>query len=368
MAESRRAADMKAEKALSQYMDRCFYERLCEKIPNASFDRKTDAKTQLEGVDIELTIDGTKYFIDEKASLYYSNTMLPTFAFEIDSLQRNHPAPIPGWFVNKDLKTTHYLLIWPNVKCIRPEDQPNAPWQRVAVGKLLDSDFTIVEALLIKKSDLLAALNQRGLSVGKLQEDAASLRRSMAGANERMDKRYPEANLWLTYSGTIKEQPLNLVINKEFLKPLATGIWLISEDGYAAISQKAPFEKPANAIEQLNGPHAAPESLEALDLPERCNVTMMAKTLDEAKGEGTRRKITAVLLNELLVDNGYLKVIDTADGRTQKAPTQKGEAAGIKAEQRQTPDGTPYLAVSYNQNAQRIVLDLLSEHLASSDC
>lgn len=369
MVESRRNADMKAEQALAQYMDRCFYEKLCEKIPDATYDRKTDKNTQLEGVDIELTIGGTKLLIDEKAAFYYSNAMLPTFAFEIDSLQKNHPAPVPGWFVNKDLNTTHYLLIWPNVKCERPKDQPNAAWQRIDVGKLGDSDFTIVEALLIKKSDLLAALDEKGLSVEKLQEDADSLRRSTAGMRARKDMHYPEINnLYLTYSGAMEEQPLNLVIKKEFLKPLATGLWLISEDGYAAISQKSPFEKPARATEHQSDVHVTLEELAAAGLPEHCNVTMMAKTLSSLKGESSGRKLTGVLLNELLLESGYLKTIETAGGKTQKVPTQKGEAAGIKSKQKQAADGTQYFAVSYDRNAQRVILELLSKQLATGDC
>ncbi len=79
MVESRRNADMKAERALAQYLDRCFYKKLCTEIPNAAFDRKTDAKTQLEGVDVELAIDGQRYLIDEKASMpsaWYSNCCL----------------------------------------------------------------------------------------------------------------------------------------------------------------------------------------------------------------------------------------------------------------------------------------------------
>ncbi len=369
MAESRRTADMKAEKALAHYMDRCFYEKLCEKIPNASFDRKADAKTQLEGIDVELTIDGTKYFIDEKASLYYSNTMLPTFAFEIDSLQRNHPDPIPGWFVNKDLKTTHYLLIWPNVKCEKQQGESGVIWQRKPVGELSSGDFTIVEAMLLKKSDLLAALDEKGLPVEKLKADASSFRRSTAGIKERRDKRYPKLNnLWLTYSGMINEQPMNLVINKEFLKPLATSIWLISEDGYAAIGQELPFEKPECTAKQPSESNVAYDSLTALGLPEFCNVTTMAKALNASRGESTGRKLTGALLNEMLLENGYLEVVETADGKTQKVPTQKGKAAGIKTEQKQAEDGSPYYAVTYGQNAQRVVLDLVSEHLATSDC
>ena len=146
MTESFRHNDMKAEKQLAEFMDRCFYSKLYDLKGNkVEFKRMTDQQSQLEGIDVEIIADGRKFRIDEKASLYYSNVMIPTFAFEIDSIQKGHEEPVEGWFLNDSLSTDYYMLIWPNVKC----KQIGGQWVRKNIGSLTSYDFTIVEAMLI---------------------------------------------------------------------------------------------------------------------------------------------------------------------------------------------------------------------------
>lgn len=233
MVDSYRKTDMKAEETLGRFMDRCFYKKLCASNHLATFERKEDVNVQLSGVDVELNINGVKYLIDEKAALYYSNAMIPTFAFEIDSIQKNHEFPVPGWFINQNLQTDYYMLIWPNVKC----EMINNIWRRKNLEQLNDRDFTIVEAMLIKKSTLFEELEKMNCSLERLKIYAKKLREQMAGRQET--ERSPcegNDNIKIVYSGKIKEQPINLVINKKILKSLAVGMWLIAEDGYATIS------------------------------------------------------------------------------------------------------------------------------------
>lgn len=357
MAESNRTVDMKCEQALARYMDRCFYEKLCRRSSSASFARKTDAATQLKGIDVELVIDGTKYLIDEKASIYYSNTMLSTFAFEIDSLQKNHVRPIPGWFVNNELETDYYMLIWPNVKC----DQKDGVWQRLELKELTDSSFTIVEAMLIKKTKLLSALEDQGLSVDKMRADADELRRSTGGKKIRHVVQYQwDRPCKLMYSGTIKEQPINLVIRRDFLKPLAEGIWLIAEDGYAPI-------KDLRAQANSDTPDASSELLTTMELQDSCTITDIARALNKLRANGKTRKLTAVQLNNILEDNGYLESIESPwdPSRTMRVPTKKGTAAGIELQPQQGRDGEQIMVPRYNRKGQKMVLDLLLQNQES---
>lgn len=122
--ESFRNQDMRAEQRLGEFMDAYFYSKLKSKNgAPISFIRMSDRDSQLKGIDVCIETDGRKMLIDEKASVYYSNAMIPTFAFELDSIQRGHTEPVQGWFINDELMTEYYMLIWPNVKCFQQSGQ-----------------------------------------------------------------------------------------------------------------------------------------------------------------------------------------------------------------------------------------------------
>lgn len=229
--ESFRKNDMKAETQLGVFLDRCFYSKLHDtKGNNVFFERKKDAQSQLQGIDIELVADGKRFLIDEKASIYYSNLMIPTFAFEIDSLQRGHSKPVEGWFINDELLTEYYLLIWPNIKC----ESINNKWLRKDLGSIRDTDFTIVEAMLVEKERLVAAVNNYGCDKPHLLTYAKMLRKKANNISETITENINE-NIKIMYSGKIAEKPINVVIRKSMLKEIASATYLISEDGYAQI-------------------------------------------------------------------------------------------------------------------------------------
>lgn len=229
--ESFRNQDMRAEQQLSEFMDSYFYSRLHEKDGKPlHFERIRDPQLQLQGIDVCFEIDGKKWFVDEKASLYYSNAMIPTFAFEIDSLQKGHSNPVEGWFINDALKTQYYMLIWPNVKCEKKGKQ----WVRKNISELTKYDFTIVEAMLIKKDDITIQLKKYGYDK-KYFIDYAKGIRSLYGKENCKNEEDLCDNAKIVFSKHLAEQPINLVIRKELLKKLAKAIYLISADGYATI-------------------------------------------------------------------------------------------------------------------------------------
>ena len=231
MKESFRYNDMKAEEQLAEFMDKYFYSRLHDQnSQSVIYERKHDKEGQLKGVDVELKINEKTIYIDEKASLYYSNTMLPTFAFEIDSIQKYHEKPVLGWFLNDELITEYYMLIWPNVKC----RQSGNTWVRKDIRELQVSDFTIVEAMLIDKKQLTIELGKMGCERTWLLEYAKRLREKMVGREEYVTEPINE-NVKITYTGTLAEKPINAVVRKSFLKSIAKAIYLISEDGYARV-------------------------------------------------------------------------------------------------------------------------------------
>lgn len=231
MTESLRNQDMKAENELANFMDSYFYSQLVAKDGGKlSYKRISDRRVQLNGVDVCIEAANREMLIDEKASVYYSNVMIPTFAFELDSIQGGHSEPVEGWFINDELKTEYYMLIWPNIKCIRDGNQ----WIRKDIKDISKDDFTIVEAMLIKKSDIRKVLERNGYDRPRLIEYSKKMRELYSKENSKQEKELME-NVKITFSGQLAEKPINLVIRKELLKKLAKGIYLISEDGCAAI-------------------------------------------------------------------------------------------------------------------------------------
>ncbi len=235
MAKSGRAEDMRAERALAAFMDDCFYSKLASRQGDSlTFQRMMDRASQRAGIDVCIETGGRRMLIDEKASLYYSNLMIPTFAFELDWIQPGHPGLLPGWFVDERLATEYYMLIWPNIKCTHQDGS----WIRKDIRALSKNDFTIVEAILLKKTDLQTALGQQGYDRKCLEDCAVRFRKTCGADPEKTDRPCNEdlnGYLHLSYSGQLAEKPVNLVIRKELLKKLAKGIYLISSDGYAAI-------------------------------------------------------------------------------------------------------------------------------------
>ncbi len=231
LAESFRNQDMHAEHMLADFMDEYLYSKLTTHDGRPLvFERMTDKESQLKGVDISIENGNKKINIDEKASIYYSNLMIPTFAFELASIQRGYDEPLIGWFLNDELDSKYYMLIWPNIKCIHNKGQ----WIRQQIGYIHKDDFTIVESMLILKEDLRRFLETNGYDKDRLLAYAKDLRERCT----KIDDRYEEElfdGVKIFFSGKLAERPINVVIRKEILYTLAKRVYLISADGFANI-------------------------------------------------------------------------------------------------------------------------------------
>ena len=231
MIESFRHQDTLAEQMLGDFMDEYFYSRLKTRDGRPlEYKRVSDKEAQLKGIDVCIELDDRKIFIDEKASIYYSNAMIPTFAFELDSIQKGHPLPVEGWFINDELETEYYMLIWPNIKC----NLQNGKWIRKEIKDIRKDDFTIIEALMIKKSDLRERLGSQGYDRIRLIEYARRFRDMCGKADERFEEDIIDG-VKIVFSGQLAERPINLVIRKELLMEMAKRAYLISADGFATI-------------------------------------------------------------------------------------------------------------------------------------
>ena len=158
---TRRISDSSAEREVAKFLDYHLYARLA-RAPFHFQSRRTDTlQDQRAGSDIILTAPHQTYTIDEKTQIYYINRSLPTFAFELDSIQNG--VLRTGWFLDDTLATTHYLLVWPHAL-------------HTNSATLRFDDISKLECLCVGKTALKQFVTARGWDAQKLQQFAKNLR------------------------------------------------------------------------------------------------------------------------------------------------------------------------------------------------
>ena len=158
---TQREKDMRAEQALSYFLDRNYYGRFVEEGKLKEFRRIEDVIVQKQGVDVIAAAAKASANIDEKAQLHYINNGLPTFALELDFLLSGRV--IDGWFLNDELKTTHYFFLWPNAST-------------TDLATITSDSFTEVEGMMIPKRKMKSYFDGLGLDRARLKEMARSIR------------------------------------------------------------------------------------------------------------------------------------------------------------------------------------------------
>ena len=99
--------------------------------------------------------------------------------------------------------------------------------------------------------------------------------------------------------------------------------------------------------------------------PYPIRITELADAILQAIGTDTMKRPSAVKINNWLEQQGFLVKEPTPDGKSRRVPTDAGRNLGMSTQLRQSKDGE-YLAISYNANAQRFLLDHLLEILRGS--
>lgn len=230
---SNRTTDMKAEKVLGVFLDRYFYSWLARENSGLKCKRQYNVTSQLNGVDVIIQKGEKVLKVDEKAAIYHSNTMIPTFAFEVNSIQNDNGYPILGWFLNDNLQTNYYLIIWTNVKC--ELNKEIGLWVRKELTELKSTDFSIIEAYLIRKSVLRAFLARDGWNKAAILRRAELIRKTKC--SQKIDVGHKE--FYFYYSEHLAEKPINIVIKKSTLYKLSDRAYLISQTGVAELKNKA---------------------------------------------------------------------------------------------------------------------------------
>lgn len=141
--------DLKKEKRLAQYLNRC-YEHCLKQY---RYLRIHDKKQQYRGVDVIFThkTHGHSYAVDEKAQLNYLNEDLPTFAFEIAYHKQGEQKK--GWLFDSHKTTDFYALI-------------------TAIYTDAPDTFTSCKITMVNRKKLLLFFKNRGITHDSFMESA----------------------------------------------------------------------------------------------------------------------------------------------------------------------------------------------------
>ena len=216
---SRRSSDMNAEHELSAFLDSYLYKPLLAEGRFTSIVRVTDVDMQLLGADVVATTETQIARIDENAQLYYINQDLPTFAFELQFLKGKQRCT--GWFLNENLVTDYYLLIWPHAKTAK-------------VSEIKKDDFTVLDALMISRHKIHSFLSRNGLNQDELLCTANSLREK--GVTGKVPTKHRGIYYYASDPSKYAEAPINLVIRKTYLLSLADMHYRITNKGFDRLS------------------------------------------------------------------------------------------------------------------------------------
>ena len=82
----------------------------------------------------------------------------------------------------------------------------------------------------------------------------------------------------------------------------------------------------------------------------------IARRINDLTDDPNMKNITFSDIASYLMDSGYLTYSTQTDGKMRKAPTEKGQEAGITEEER-VKNGRAYLLTRYDRNAQKLIID-----------
>lgn len=108
-----------------------------------------------------------------------------------------------------------------------------------------------------------------------------------------------------------------------------------------------------------------PQQLASVQISrEPVRITQLIDAISNAINNPQMKRLQVTVITDWLLEKGFLTKETGTDGKAQRVPTPDGWLLGIYTEVRQGQSGE-YKAVLYNQEAQRFILDHLSDMLNS---
>lgn len=182
-----------------------------------------DGDRQQQGIDVTFVQNGNTYIIDEKAQTDYLYRSLPTFSLEL----LNSSSGRRGWFINDEMLTQYYMFIWPHANVHRVNNQLQSV-----------DDIEYVDYALVSKERLVELIEtQYNLNNEQLLEYANRISRNeLEGTDERNGRVYYkntpfDRNIYLVYTTTKRERPVNLIVSKHILEQNAEDARRLMREG-----------------------------------------------------------------------------------------------------------------------------------------
>lgn len=91
-------------------------------------------------------------------------------------------------------------------------------------------------------------------------------------------------------------------------------------------------------------------------------ITEFANALSQAVDSSSVKRLNVTRITNWLIEQGFLVKEAAPGGKSRRVPTAAGRSLGMTTQMRQSPDGE-YLAIYYDANAQRFLLDHLYDIL-----
>lgn len=248
MAKSYWASDLSATNKLSAFMAEKIYPTLksmnvIEDFKSFKYETILDRTKQNAGEDVDFIMPGQQiYRVDEKTAMYYMNTPLATFSFELGYVKNNDFHP--GWFVSPQKRTTHYLLLWvtadPNKYSI-PRGVVGKEFKEMRNKQLQEfepQDISKLDILMVSRHSLQGYLRACGLDTVEMTNFAKSeIGKHLYDTDWKQIKITPEEYLAMAgkkkpgwsyrklnaamnfrINRSMNERPCNLLINRSFLE------------------------------------------------------------------------------------------------------------------------------------------------------
>lgn len=221
--------DFSSEQLLAKWLDEFFYKRISDDeydiktrfntIRPIEYGKERAREAQRQGIDALYQMkSGESLMVDEKAQLNYLNNPLETFAFEIIYKRQNNKNILTqGWFINDDLKTTHYLLVYPHSDQVKKHYHIKDYQQ-----------FSKAEVVLVEKAQLKERLKALKINKARIYEKAMEIvdTDKKRITFEQMD--YSDA--YMVKTDYLAEKPINVVVRKHILNEIAVARWMVTRD------------------------------------------------------------------------------------------------------------------------------------------
>lgn len=243
MAGSTFNGDVVLAEKVSRFLNGIIYPQLDFVKIYKAYEWDRNKKKQMNGIDVDMELaNGTTLKVDEKGAFHYMKTEgclnqgLPTFSFELGYVKNGEIKK--GWLVDEHKTTDAYLLMWATTS----EDYANMnkykPIKRNFFLKAFTPkiDLKEIEFMLVSRNMLKKCLKDMGMDYATLYSYAQYIIQNNAerGGSISIDKYenvFPfsltdkqkiiakENNNMRFYAskGGYAEQPVNLVIKKDFM-------------------------------------------------------------------------------------------------------------------------------------------------------